>query len=168
MQTTSINAGTELCRGSVMAIKQGWAVVARASVELRVLIRFVIVSLAGADKEPSETTGASFDNVPNVESIDESLDTERTALVFRSATAPAGAGRGDRVLADRVWLPWEGEDMHYREDRHFNAEHYVGDPNSNILIAELACGLKGSSRGREQADYNLIQTVSSGAGNNPG
>lgn len=105
------------------------------------------MSVLDADKHPSETARAGFDDVPGVESVNDGFDAERSALVFWCVAAVACSGRHQwvgRHVFGAVGFPGVGEDVQDGEAGHFDAEEHGGNADFDVLIGEVVGWLEGS------------------------
>lgn len=82
-------------------------------------------SVLASYNHPSRTSGAGFYDVPRIESVEECLDSKRTAPVFR-LTAVSRSRCGEWVCIARkvVLLPWKSEQVHHGEYSHLDTEKH--------------------------------------------
>ena len=53
-------------------------------------------------------------------------------------------------MFDAVGFPGEGENVHYGEDGHFDAEEGAWDADFDVGVCECSCRLEGSFGGGEE------------------
>lgn len=110
-------------------------------------------SLFPAYEQPAETAANGLDEVPRVECVEETFQTQKPAVVAGFAGVPFWIRVGFQ-LGQGVRPPWEAPHMHNREDRHLYAYKHVWDANLQVLCLDDITWLYRAGRG-EEGDHSL-------------
>lgn len=95
------------------------------------------------DKQPSETTADSFDEVPWVETFAHGLDSHESTMVG-DLTVDVLRVVGSLLCFQSVGLPWESEEVENGEESHFDTEKKIRDADSDVLVGQFIGWLDGA------------------------